>query len=37
MTEARNNDEQTKLAVSNIRILNLLLISDFGFRISNFI
>jgi len=37
MTEARNNDEQAKLAVSNIRILNLLPVSNFGFRISDFI
>jgi len=37
MTEARNNNEQAKLAVSNIRILNLLVVSNFEFRISNFI
>jgi len=36
MTEARNN-EQAKLTVSNIRILNLLLVSNFEFRISDFI
>jgi hypothetical protein len=37
MTEARNNDEQAKLGVSNIGILNLLLVSNFEFRISDFI
>jgi len=37
MTEAPNKDEQAKLAVSNIRILNLLLVSNFGIRISDFI
>jgi len=37
MTEARNNNEQTKLAVSNIPILNSLLVSNFEFRISDFI
>ncbi len=37
MTEARNNDEQAKLVVLNIRILNLLLVSNFEFRISDFI
>jgi len=37
MTEVRNNDEQTKLAVSNIRVLTLFLVSNFGFRILDFI
>jgi len=37
MTEAPNNNEQAKLAVSNIRILNLLLVSNFEFQISDFI
>jgi hypothetical protein len=37
MTEMRNNETQTELAILNIRILVPPFVSDFDIRISNFI